>query len=71
MSSITCWGRVEKLLVAGEQEIKQTKLIFFPSSSAMTYVNRPLGVDQRRFANVAHIRVFSCSSQFIIHLEVI
>ncbi|MQL76304.1 hypothetical protein Taro_008694 [Colocasia esculenta] len=45
-SSITCWGRVEELLVAGEQEIKHTKLIFFSCPSASTCVNRPLGVDQ-------------------------
>ncbi|MQL68612.1 hypothetical protein Taro_000895 [Colocasia esculenta] len=47
MNSITCWGRVEELLVAGEQEIKHTKLIFFPFLSALTCANHPLGVDQR------------------------
>ncbi|MQL92573.1 hypothetical protein Taro_025200 [Colocasia esculenta] len=46
MSFTTCWGRVEELLVAREQEIKHTKLIFFPCSSATTCVNRPLRVDQ-------------------------
>ncbi|MQM10400.1 hypothetical protein Taro_043298 [Colocasia esculenta] len=47
MSYITCWGRVEELLVARAQEIKHTKIIFFPSSYATTCVHRPLGVDQR------------------------
>ncbi|MQM23194.1 hypothetical protein Taro_056257 [Colocasia esculenta] len=37
---------MEELLVAGEQEIKHTKLIFFPRSSATTYTNRRLEVDQ-------------------------
>ncbi|MQM09702.1 hypothetical protein Taro_042578 [Colocasia esculenta] len=46
MSFTTCWGRVEELLVAGEQVIKHTKLIFFPYSSATTCATRPLGVDQ-------------------------
>ncbi|MQL95864.1 hypothetical protein Taro_028531 [Colocasia esculenta] len=45
-SFTTCWGRVEELLVAGEQEIKHTKLIFFPCSSASTYAHHLLGVDQ-------------------------
>ncbi|MQL76131.1 hypothetical protein Taro_008517 [Colocasia esculenta] len=44
----SCWGRVEEFLVAGEQEIVYTKLFFFPFSSAATYTNRPLEVDQRR-----------------------
>ncbi|MQM11117.1 hypothetical protein Taro_044022 [Colocasia esculenta] len=48
MSFTTCWGRVEELLVAGEQEIKHTKLIFFPCSSASTIAHCLLGVDQRR-----------------------
>ncbi|MQM12192.1 hypothetical protein Taro_045108 [Colocasia esculenta] len=43
----TCWGRVEELLVAGEYEIKHTKLIFFPRSSATTCTNHPLEADQR------------------------
>ncbi|MQL76005.1 hypothetical protein Taro_008383 [Colocasia esculenta] len=51
-NSITCWGRVEELLVAGEQEIKHTKLIFFPFSSTSTCANRPLGVDQRTMNRV-------------------
>ncbi|MQL86323.1 hypothetical protein Taro_018851, partial [Colocasia esculenta] len=46
MSFTTCWGRVEELLVAGEQEIKHTKLIFYPCSSASTCAHRLLGVDQ-------------------------
>ncbi|MQL76924.1 hypothetical protein Taro_009322 [Colocasia esculenta] len=43
---ITCWGRVEELLVAGELWIIHKKLIFFPRSSATTCTNRPLEVDQ-------------------------
>ncbi|MQM13679.1 hypothetical protein Taro_046605 [Colocasia esculenta] len=43
----SCWGRVEEFLVAGEQEIVHTKPFFFPFSSAVTYTNRPLEVDQR------------------------
>ncbi|MQL74685.1 hypothetical protein Taro_007047 [Colocasia esculenta] len=46
-SFTTCWGRVEELLVAGEQEIKHTKLNFFPCSSASPCAHRLLGVDQR------------------------
>ncbi|MQL67878.1 hypothetical protein Taro_000179 [Colocasia esculenta] len=37
-----------EFLVAGEQEIAHTKPFFFPFSSAATYINRPLEVDQRR-----------------------
>ncbi|MQL91457.1 hypothetical protein Taro_024068 [Colocasia esculenta] len=44
---ITCWGRVEEFLVAGEQEIVHTKPFFFPFSSAVTCTNHPLEVDQR------------------------
>ncbi|MQM09254.1 hypothetical protein Taro_042119 [Colocasia esculenta] len=44
----TCWGHVEELLVAGEQEIKHTKPFFFPRSSATTCTNRPLEVVKRR-----------------------
>ncbi|MQM14380.1 hypothetical protein Taro_047311 [Colocasia esculenta] len=43
----TCWGRVEKLLVAGELWIDYKKDIFFPRSSAVTCTIRPLEVDQR------------------------
>ncbi|MQM10926.1 hypothetical protein Taro_043826 [Colocasia esculenta] len=43
----TCKGRVEELLVAGELWIDHKKGIFFPRSSAATYRNRPLEVDQR------------------------
>ncbi|MQL68379.1 hypothetical protein Taro_000605 [Colocasia esculenta] len=46
-SFTTCWGRVEELLVAGELEIKHTKLIFFPRSSAKTCAIRPLRVELR------------------------
>ncbi|MQM09480.1 hypothetical protein Taro_042351 [Colocasia esculenta] len=42
----TCWGHVEGLLVAGELWIDHKKAIFFPRSSATTYANYPLGVDQ-------------------------
>ncbi|MQL99974.1 hypothetical protein Taro_032699 [Colocasia esculenta] len=42
----TCWGHVEEFLVAGEQEIVHTKPFFFPFSSAATYTNHPLEVDQ-------------------------
>ncbi|MQL97920.1 hypothetical protein Taro_030614 [Colocasia esculenta] len=42
----TCWGRVEELLVVGEQEIVHTKPFFFPFSSAATCTNHPLEVDQ-------------------------
>ncbi|MQM16921.1 hypothetical protein Taro_049884 [Colocasia esculenta] len=43
----SCWGRVEKFLAAGEQEIIHTKPFFFPFSSVATCTNRPLEVDQR------------------------
>ncbi|MQM01990.1 hypothetical protein Taro_034750 [Colocasia esculenta] len=46
-SSTTCWGQMEELLVAGEQEMKHTKPIFFPLSSVATCKNHPLEVDQR------------------------
>ncbi|MQL99021.1 hypothetical protein Taro_031737 [Colocasia esculenta] len=46
MSFTTIWGRVEELLVAGEKEIKHTKLIFFPFSFASACANHPLGVDR-------------------------
>ncbi|MQM16642.1 hypothetical protein Taro_049601 [Colocasia esculenta] len=46
-SSTTCWGRVEELLAAGEQEIMHTKPILFPLLSVATCTNRPLEVDQR------------------------
>ncbi|MQL91053.1 hypothetical protein Taro_023658 [Colocasia esculenta] len=34
MSFTTCWGRVEELLVAGEQESEHIKPFFFPIASA-------------------------------------
>ncbi|MQM17374.1 hypothetical protein Taro_050345 [Colocasia esculenta] len=43
----SCWGRVEKFLAAGEQEIVHTKAFFSPFSSTATCTNRPLEVDQR------------------------
>ncbi|MQM21027.1 hypothetical protein Taro_054057 [Colocasia esculenta] len=43
---ISCWGRVEEFLVAGEQEIAHTKPFFFPFSSAATCTNHPLEVNQ-------------------------
>ncbi|MQL69944.1 hypothetical protein Taro_002236 [Colocasia esculenta] len=43
----TCWGRVEKFLVAGEQEIIHTKPFFFPVVSAATYTDHHLGVELR------------------------
>ncbi|MQM05264.1 hypothetical protein Taro_038073 [Colocasia esculenta] len=42
----TCWGRVEKLLVAEELWNDHKKLFFFPVASAGTCTNRPLEVDQ-------------------------
>ncbi|MQL78845.1 hypothetical protein Taro_011277 [Colocasia esculenta] len=47
MSFRTCWGRVEKFLVAGEQEIIHTKLFFFSVVSAVTCTYYHLDVDQR------------------------
>ncbi|MQM12616.1 hypothetical protein Taro_045537 [Colocasia esculenta] len=44
-SSPNPWGR--EFLVAGEQDIIHTKPFFFPFSSAVTYINRPLDVNQR------------------------
>ncbi|MQL75928.1 hypothetical protein Taro_008305 [Colocasia esculenta] len=43
----TCWGRVEKFLVAGEQEIIHTKPFFFPVVSTATCTDHHLEVDQR------------------------
>ncbi|MQL74153.1 hypothetical protein Taro_006511 [Colocasia esculenta] len=43
----TCWGRVEKLLVAEELWNDQKKLFFFPVACTATCTNRPLEVDQR------------------------
>ncbi|MQL83922.1 hypothetical protein Taro_016419 [Colocasia esculenta] len=43
----TCWGRVEKFLVAGEQEIIHTKPFFFPVVSAATCTYHHLGVELR------------------------
>ncbi|MQM22716.1 hypothetical protein Taro_055772 [Colocasia esculenta] len=43
----TCWGRVEKFLVAGEQEIIHTKPFFFPVVSAATCTDHHLGVELR------------------------
>ncbi|MQM13084.1 hypothetical protein Taro_046006 [Colocasia esculenta] len=34
MSFTTCWGHVEELLAAGEQESEHTKPFFFPIASA-------------------------------------
>ncbi|MQL84037.1 hypothetical protein Taro_016542 [Colocasia esculenta] len=45
----SCWGRVEEFLAAGELEIAHTKLFFFPFSSVVTCINRPLEVDQSKF----------------------
>ncbi|MQL78988.1 hypothetical protein Taro_011432 [Colocasia esculenta] len=47
MSFRTCWGRVEKFLVAGEQEIIHTKPFFFHVESAATCTDGHLEVDQR------------------------
>ncbi|MQL72638.1 hypothetical protein Taro_004983 [Colocasia esculenta] len=43
----TCWGHVEKFLVAAEQEIIHTKPFFFPVVSAATCTDHHLEVDQR------------------------
>ncbi|MQL78289.1 hypothetical protein Taro_010708 [Colocasia esculenta] len=43
----SCWGRVEEILAAGEQEIIHTKPFFFPVASAATCTDSHLGVDQR------------------------
>ncbi|MQM15057.1 hypothetical protein Taro_047994 [Colocasia esculenta] len=56
-------GRVEELLVAEELWNDHKKLIFFPFSSAATYTNRPLEVDQsalcqyKKFVHVVKIKV--------------
>ncbi|MQL78990.1 hypothetical protein Taro_011430 [Colocasia esculenta] len=47
MSFRTCWGRAEKFLVAGEQEIIHTKPFLFPVESAATCTDGRLEVDQR------------------------
>ncbi|MQM00174.1 hypothetical protein Taro_032906 [Colocasia esculenta] len=56
MSFRTCWGRVEKFLVAGEQEIIHTKPFFFPVVSAATCTNHHLEVDQRWSIRLAEAR---------------
>ncbi|MQL75359.1 hypothetical protein Taro_007733 [Colocasia esculenta] len=53
----SCWGRVEEFLVAGEQEIANTKPFFFSISSAATCTNRPLEVDQRKYTKVTQTNV--------------
>ncbi|MQL99941.1 hypothetical protein Taro_032666 [Colocasia esculenta] len=47
MSFRTCWGRVEKFLVAGEKEIIHTKPFFFIVVSAAICTDHLLEVDQR------------------------
>ncbi|MQL98394.1 hypothetical protein Taro_031100 [Colocasia esculenta] len=46
MSFRTFWGRGEKFLVAGEQEIIHTKPFFFPVVYAATFIDHHLEVDQ-------------------------
>ncbi|MQL84439.1 hypothetical protein Taro_016930, partial [Colocasia esculenta] len=47
-NSCLTMGRVEELLVAEELWNDHKKLIFFPFSSAATYTNRPLEINQSR-----------------------
>ncbi|MQL72989.1 hypothetical protein Taro_005331 [Colocasia esculenta] len=56
----TCWGRVEEFFVAGEQEIVHTKPFFFPFSSAATYTNHPLEVDQSCLCSSKRSMPYTC-----------
>ncbi|MQL89089.1 hypothetical protein Taro_021657 [Colocasia esculenta] len=51
----TCWGCVEKLLVAGEKEIIHTKPFFFPIVSAAICTYHLLEVDQSMVSTPAWV----------------